>query len=405
MLFSEKSFVPRECNPARRGLHVAPGGALTLAGKPFRGFGVNYFGAFAHTWQSDAAQPPYEEAFGRLREYGVDLIRMPFCGYWTDYYEAFERDPETMLRRLDRVVEAAQRARVGIIASRFWHVAALPTWLGEHVSAMGDPLSRTTRCALAYTAAIVSRYADSPAVWAWEIGNEYNLSADLCDIAHWNWLPDRLPGTPSGLDYYTSDEMIAFFRAVGARIRALDGWRMIESGNGEMRPWAKASAEAARRMDRAAHAWTVDWTGNTRADFDEMNARMTPDPLDGVCFHLQQGTGDGTCRYVEEMAPFGERIPQRAYFRAYREAAAAAGKTCLFGEMGDYMDLNGAPEIEGHFRALLGDVAAAGIPLALTWQFQDFTETGNDGMKLRCLGETNRRLRADGLHDADAAWK
>ena len=30
-----------------------------------------------------------------------------------------------------------------------------------------------------YTEEVVRRYKDSPAIWGWEFGNEYNLAADL----------------------------------------------------------------------------------------------------------------------------------------------------------------------------------------------------------------------------------
>ena len=148
-------------NPERVGLHVEEGGEIRLAGEKFCGFGVNYFGAFAHYWYGDYDDQPFVEAFRKLREYGVDFIRMPFGGYWTDYYEAFERDPEEVLRYLDRIVEEAEAQKIGIIVSLFWHDTALPLHLGKHRSAMGDPDSETVRYAKDYASVIVSRYASS----------------------------------------------------------------------------------------------------------------------------------------------------------------------------------------------------------------------------------------------------
>ncbi|MBQ3860665.1 MAG: cellulase family glycosylhydrolase [Clostridia bacterium] len=396
---------PADCNPDRIGLHVGEEGVITLAGKPFSGFGVNYFGAFAHYWYGEYDDQPFVEAFRKLKEYGVDFIRMPFGGYWTDYYEAFSRDPDGVLSYLDRVVEAAEQARIGIIASLFWHDTALPQYLGEHRSAMGDPESGTVGYARDYAAAVVSRYAGSRAVWAWEIGNEYNLSADLCDTVDWNWLSAYPEEEPSGFDYYSSEELCVFYRQIADVIRQYDGWRMIETGNGEMRPFAFASANASKRMKKETHSWTVDWTLNTREEFDEMNGRMTPDPLDCVCFHLQHGTGDGSAAYVETVKPWGKSISKREYFTAYKEAADRLGKGCIFGEMGDFLDMNGAPDLEEHFRSLIDDIRASGIQIALTWQFQDFTDAGNDGMKLRVLGEANRQFAEEGLYPVDEAWK
>ncbi|MBR4895150.1 MAG: hypothetical protein IKZ41_01890 [Clostridia bacterium] len=56
------------------------------------------------------------------------------------------------------------------------------------------------------------------------------------------------------------------------------------------------------------------------------------------------------------------------------------------------------------FRALIGDIRAAGIQIALTWQFQDFTDAGADGMKLRVLGEANAAYREEGVCDSEAAF-
>ena len=104
------------------------------------------------------------------------------------------------------------------------------------------------------------------------------------------------------------------------------------------------------------------------------------------------------------MAPWGKTVTQREYFTAYKEAADACGKACIFGEMGDYMDMNSAPDLEEHFRGLIDDIRASGIQIALTWQFQDFTDAGADGMKLSVLGEANAAYKADGVSDSEAAF-
>ena len=66
---------PADCNPDRIGLHVGEEGVITLAGKPFSGFGVNYFGAFAHYWYGDYEIQPFVEAFRKLKAY-LDIESM-----------------------------------------------------------------------------------------------------------------------------------------------------------------------------------------------------------------------------------------------------------------------------------------------------------------------------------------
>ena len=62
--------------------------------------------------------------------------------------------------------------------------------------------------------------------------------------------------------------------------------------------------------------------------------------------------------------------------------------------MGDFMDMNGAPDLEEHFRGLLDDIRASGIQIALTWQFQDFTDAGAPARPRRRLPCTRRKEAA-----------
>ena len=72
--------------------------------------------------------------------------------------------------------------------------------------------------------------------------------------------------------------------------------------------------------------------------------------------------------------------------------------------MGDFLDMNDAPDLEEYFGYVLEDIRLSGIQLALTWQFQDFTDAGADGMKLRRIGEANAEFKAAGVGDSEAAF-
>ena len=52
-----------------------------------------------------------------------------------------------------------------------------------------------------------------PGIWGWEIGNEYNLGADLCDRSFKNYLWPGAVNT-NGFDYYTSAELQVFYREI-----------------------------------------------------------------------------------------------------------------------------------------------------------------------------------------------
>lgn len=156
---------------------------------------------------------------------------------------------------------------------------------------MGKTNSKTMKYAKQYVSDIVKRYVNRPGIWGWEIGNEYNLGADLCDRSFQSYLWPGATNT-NGFDYYTSAELQVFYREISKEIRKYDDYRMITSGNGDMRGASKAMNAASSKMD-SNHLWNVDWSVDSLLDFYDMNAYFHPDPMDTICFHLQHGTLNG----------------------------------------------------------------------------------------------------------------
>jgi len=110
---------------------------------------------------------------------------------------------------------------VGLILSLMWWDPALSAHVGEKRSAMGDVNSKTIAYAKRYVSIILEHFADRRCIWGWEIGNEYNLTADLCDPAYKKYLwPDRYEQMPhsrvNGYDFYTSEELQVFFREIAS---------------------------------------------------------------------------------------------------------------------------------------------------------------------------------------------
>ena len=173
-----------------------------------------------------------------------------------------------------KIVDYAEEVHVGLVCSLLWHDAAIPTHVGEKRSAMGNPDSRTVKYAKDYVTAVVREFVDSPAVWAWEIGNEYNLDADLCDPEFKTWLPAGfgIEEGADGFDYYTSGEMRVFLEEVAKAIRAVDPDRMISSGHSEMRAYSKALYNAGLKADPKTHSWTVAFDTDSDEDFVYMNS-------------------------------------------------------------------------------------------------------------------------------------
>ena len=397
------------------GLHVEKDGTITLAGKPFYGFGVNLYTAFVHCYERPETAT-YREQLALMKFYNIPFVRMPLSGYLPNYYKDFDRDPEAMMDKMQLVLDEAERQQIGIIVSLMWWDPAVSGHMGEKRSAMGDPSGRTVDYARGYTALLVERFKHHKAVWGWEIGNEYNLTADMCDPKLQNHLwSDGIASLPlsgvTAMDYYTTTELHNFYTEIAKEIRAHDTFRLISSGNGDMREFAFHLHQSAHR-NPITHLWTKDTTIDSLDQFYDMNAYLTPDPMDTVCFHLQHGSLNDTPPHYDYIVPrFGRSdVSHLEYFHEYKNAAKRLNKGLFFGECGDFMDMEAAPDIEEKFQMIIDWIVQADIQLAATWQFStdhgiDVNDKGIDGYKLHVLQEANKQYRMAGQQIIDKAWQ
>ena len=403
---SEKNAGETDMNPHRYGLHVE-NGVIMLEGKPFYGFGVNYFGAFSHYEDGYLPDPQtFKDGFAGMAAHNIPFVRIAL-GYYSSFYDRYDEDPQGTLNKLRQVLDAAEAEHVGVILSLFWHDAALAEHVGEKRADMGEADSRTLAYAKEFTETIVKEFADHRALWGWEIGNEYNLDADLCDRNLQGFLPAGFTfDNPSGRDYFTSDETAFFFEAIASTIRKYDGYRMISNGCSEMRASAWHMHKATGRL-RKDHLWDINWTQDTRTDFERIVALYTPDSVDTVSFHFQSGSSGAqdpsyTLSYPVFAGEDALTVPE--FLEAYVKAAKSADKALYLGEFGDFRDMESAEDCPEMFRTLCGWVSDAGIQVASLWQFQDYTDSGVGGEKLDILSEINTALKESGKLYTDVAW-
>lgn len=396
-------------NENKYGLHVEKDGTVTLRGEPFCGFGVNYFGSFARYVESEnMSVKEFKEGLAGLASYNIPFIRIPLCGYSASYYDLYDSDPERVFGYMKELLDECEKNHIGVIGSLLWWEASIPCHVKGKRSDMGNPDSEVVKYAKKYVADVVSRFADHPAVWGWEIGNEYNLGADLCDkeFKEYLWYPyDSMPlENINGYDYYTSEELSEFYKEIANTIRQYDTYRMISTGNGEMRPAAFALYSQSKAKDEN-HTWDLRWDTNWKGQFEFMNLLMTPVPVDTVSLHLQQATYDGSNRYIMNFRYFGRNLSSKEYFQIYYETAKSAGKACYFGEFGDLLDMEDAPDMIDKFKEITAAISDSGIQIASLWQFQDYTDEGPAGQKLEVLSELNKKLAAEGKQASEADWQ
>ena len=366
-------------------LAVGPEGEVLKDGEPYRGFGVNYFNPFLRRLQ-DPDDGSHWEGFETLADYGIPFARFNAGGFWPVDWELYHEDRDRYFELLDDVVAAAETHGVGLIPSLFWWYAAVPDMVGEPMSAWGDRDSETHAFMRTYVEEVVTRYRDSPAIWAWEWGNEYNLQADLPNVEEHR--PPVWPnlGTPEERgpeDDLTHEMLITGAEAFAEEVRKHDPARPITTGHSTPR----ASAEHMRRGE--------GWTSDSEDEYRRNLVEMTPDPHNIVSIrlyphHLDNRFGRDDVTYEELLA-------------ITLDAASEAGNAVFVGEFGARAADGLTPEEARETNeAMLAALKETGVPLAAMWVF-DFDGQEDEGWNitpdndraylLGLLEEANQKVR------------
>ena len=344
-------------------------GVLLRGGKPYRGIGVNFFDAFLRTL-ADPSQTNYDEGFRALAQLGIPFARICGCGFWPAEMKLYLTNRAEYFHRFDGVVRSAERYGVGLIPSLFWYYPCVPDLVGEPCDQWGNTHSRTHAFMREYVRDVVTRYHDSPAIWGWEFGNEYNLAANLPNAS--DHRPPVAPtlGTPSqrtARDELTYEMIRTAFAAFGREVRRYDPYRVILTGDSILR-------------DSAWHNWKENnWTKDSPEQFAEMLSADNPDPLDLISVHIYD----------------------KAAARLTNILAAARGlnKPVFVGEFGAK---GPRAESEAAFRALLSALETNSVPLAAVWVFDfqpqdkewNITTSNDRAFQLKAVAEANRRIQA-----------
>ncbi len=356
--------------PAALGLTVRSDGMLIREGRPYRGIGVNYFDAFARHL-ADPHNTSYDAGFAALAKAQISFARIEGCGFWPKEQRLYQEDPREFFRRFDDVVRCAEKHKIGLIPSLFWADFTVPDLVGESLDQWGNPASKTRAYMRTYVRDVVTRYRTSPAIWGWELGNEYNLAADLPNAAQHR--PPVVPQLGTANSRTAKDELTyavvrAAFVAFAEEVRKYDDSRVISTGN-------------SRPRESAWHNWKEkSW----KTDTPEQQARMlrddNPDPVDLVSVHLY----DVPTGYVDAMAGIARRLH----------------KPLFVGEFGAGSAHGAASECE-RFQTLLAAIEHAKVPLAALWvydyQWQDrtfnITWSNARSYQLKAIAEANARIR------------
>lgn len=369
---------------ASPGLSVQQG-VLVKDGQPYCGIGANYFSLFQRLLKN----PDDSSGFSNLTALAqahIPFVRFMCTGFWPVEQQLYLTNRAAYFARLDRVVRSAETNGIGLIPSLFWHAALVPDLVGEPMDELGNPQSKSIAFIRRYTEEVVTRYKDSPAIWGWEFGNEYNLACDLPNAAKFR--PPVWPRLGTATNRTERDELkfahvSVAFAAFAETVRRCDRTRVLISGN------------AVPRVSAWHNVHEKKWTADTAEQFDAMLLRDNPDPLDTICIHL----------YPEKKGGYaGGAAGYRAAVALAQKYAQQAGKPLFIGEFGVGRDAGPRERQQVVFAEMLDAIAQERVPLAAFWVFDlplqdkewNVTFANDRAWMLEAIAQANARLKQAG---------
>ncbi len=356
-------------------------GVLLLKGKPWSGVGVNYFSLFYRRLKKPG-DASYRKGLQQLSEAKIPFVRFMACGFWPIDWELYLRDKEAYFKLLDGVVEAAEKAKIGLIPSLFWHMSTVPDIVGEPMDQLGNPDSKTTTFIRQYTREVVLRYRASPAIWAWEFGNEYNLHVDLPNASKHR--PKVVPQLKTAAKRTKRDElsskiMLTAYRLFAMTVRKYDRHRVLITGNSVPRPSAYHNTKE------------KSWKPDSIEQYAQVLLRDNPAPFDTIYIHAYPQAKN---KYSASAKSLTQMI------KTTQKISLKARKPLFIGEFGAPMTLGPDKERAG-FLEIMDAIEANNVPLSAVWVFDhsgqskdwNITFDNRRSYMLKQIAEADKRIR------------
>jgi hypothetical protein len=346
-------------------------GVLYKGGQPYRGIGCNYFDLFLRVLH-DPADKTTLAGLQKLSDAGIPFVRFAIA-FDNNDWKLFITNREEFLQRFDLVVRAVERAKIGLIPSFFWQFKSFPDLVNEPRDQWGNPDSKTCALMREVVSVVVERYKNSPALWAWEFGNEPNLDADLPNAADFR----KKGGTER--DDLSAKDMVTMLTEFAKAVRQHDPHRLIISGNSHPR--------ASSWHNTAEKSWKPDSKEQTL----EILRRDNPEPLDTIAIHVY---ADHPA--TKEMAAWAKNTVD--YLNAVHDLAREMKRPVFIGEFGLASNEDEKATRE-KFEKLLADMESADVDLAAFWVFDctsqspkwNVTFDNSRAYMLKLAAKANRR--------------
>jgi hypothetical protein len=260
-------------------------GVLKLNGNTFSGIGVNHHRLVQERVLADPQNFSYLNGITQLA-----LFKIPFARVGLNFYpidaNIFFNDRNKYYERIDGLIDLFSKCNIGLILVFSWRHYTFCDIAGENVDQLGNPNSLTRALLREFVSEVVNRYKTSRIVWAWEMGNEWNLSADLPNAT--NHLPptNTSQGNPSTRDpvrdILVTDDMLSTMIDIGTLVKSLDPKRPLSTGHSLSRDSQWHQDQWQRGFIPIQNAWDDD----SPEEAEIMAIRHCPDPYDLFSAHV-----------------------------------------------------------------------------------------------------------------------
>ena len=368
-------------------------GVFMQGGHPVKGIGINYFSAFLRILGTEGASPnlndtSYRQGFKTLREHEIPFIRFCAAGFFPSDWTLYQTDKVAYFKALDQLVADAEACGLGLIPSLFWYFPTVPDLVGEPVDQWGNPESKTHEFMRRYTTEVVSRYKDSPAIWAWEFGNEWIHEADLPNPGQgrgWTIPEFGMPAERTERDKMYRKNIYVAYRAFAETVRSLDPVHPVFSGDTMPRPVA-------------FHTWKDGvWKEDSKEEWQSMFLKDNQ-VMDALSAHFYYYEKSG--HRDSGIAAFDPE-EQLSFMMA---TARQVGKPLFVGEFGPSSKEKTIDEERRQFEVLLDLLVKHEVPLSALWNFDyehvdqvhwNITEDNHRAYMLDALQQANRSLKGE----------
>jgi hypothetical protein len=387
------------------GFLTAKGTKLYLNNAEFREISVNKYDLFFQTVQRETAPwkdtplSEIEKNLAELHKHGFKLIRVSCSPFYPTEFEKYFFDSNSHVQatkrkfffeRFDKMLDMCDHQNIMIIATLVWWQINLAD-LGHHSlhEGMTDPNSLARKKVNDYISAVVNRYKNRPTIAMWELGNEWNLTADMQNKK--GVIPLSLkegtqytpPVVRDKRNNVTSEELAQTCRQLASFIKSIDNNHLLTSGHSSPRTAAMHLLQAAKNEKMP------DWTVDTQNELAQYLALVHPDPIDVIQIHF----------YNDAAKAPGKSSDDTSNILMYKTLADKIGKPLIIGEIGLCVETDNkvgdyrhpTPKTLSYIKNCLNAVIENQIPITLYWTYCDDGKRKEEFWSLR-YGTTDQIL-------------